>query len=66
MVVIPGMNHVQVADGNITEVNWILKDNELHSEITLDLAHDQIAGIIHKFVNNNPLDELIKYSFDNY
>ena len=51
MVVIPGMNHVQVADGSVTGVNWILRDNELRSEITLEHAHDQIAGIVKQIKN---------------
>lgn len=51
MVVIEGMNHIQIADGDINGVNWILKNNELRSEITLEQAHQGISDIIYKFIN---------------
>jgi len=46
MVVIPGMNHIQIADGELFGVNSILKNNELHAEITIDQAHQEISDIM--------------------
>lgn len=70
MVVIEGMNHIQIADGDINGVNWILKNNELRSEITLEQAHQGISDIIYKFINidkdghdfKKDIDDLIEKS----
>jgi len=74
MVVIEGMNHVQIADGSLNNINWILRDNEIKSEISLEEAHTQIANIIKKFIlaknlkgnqSSNDINNMITDSFNN-
>lgn len=63
MVLIKGMNHIQIADGDINNTASILKNAELRPEISLQEAHEQIAQLTTKFMKGESLQNEIMESY---
>lgn len=64
IVLVKGMNHVQVADGKLKGTASSLQNNELRPEIDLTAAHEAIANLTVKFINDLSLKDEITESWD--
>lgn len=55
VVVVPGMNHFQFASG--TNVPPLVKERDLKSEISLDVAHSTVAALVTSFIETHLRNE---------